>query len=236
MCCWNVDSAGARIETTYPRGASFAIDFETLFSRLHTLKLSPSADSQDQAISSNLFPALPCSLTLLEAPIIIRYFDEASHLSRLPPGLLHLTGPIKWLVDPPPGSKIASSDDAIEELRLDFSNAPLDLQTFTPADSQVWAKSDELNSHSVECWLHKSILEISCLEQEIFWSPALSRSMPTILHTLWLVQVYVDSFNEIARTGWRHFLRRSPRSSFVLCLNPTSASTFRPSVAHFHLD
>ena len=150
------------ISTTYARGKSCAIELETLFPRLHTLKLASSGSIEAGHIFPDIFPALPASLTRLEAPIRLAHDNlTTSYLSLLPPGILHLTGPIEWTV-----YTGLSSEEGIEAMRFDCAHAPSGLQSFPAERLQAWTTEKERENASYDCWLPKSLLEIDWMDSE----------------------------------------------------------------------
>lgn len=206
----NLDKNDNPIVTTYPRGASSAIELETLFPRLHTLILTAREE-----ITSDLFPALPSSLTHLGAVVVLKYHSETKHFSRLPPGLQHLKGLVTWDLDPSSRFSMTNSDEAIDTIRLDCLNAPPTLQTLTTGANLRWAKDDELLSSSYDCWLPRSLLEIDwSLSECPRWSPTLARTVPPNLTSLKLGDIDVDSFGE-TYTNWVADLPRTLTKLYV---------------------
>lgn len=188
----------------YPRGESDVIELETLFPCLHTLTLA-STEHATPSYGPSLFPALPTSLTRLEAAIEL-YYDSpsSSYLSQLPPNIVHMTGPISWTRDDD-----LSEDEFFETIRRDFANAPPSLETFKPGTSQPWAKEEDVSSSFAECWLPKSILEVDYTDYSCpHWSPSLARTLPQNLHTLSLGDINMDSFDD-THTNWIADLPRS---------------------------
>ena len=212
-------------ETTYTRGKSHAIEFETLFPRLHTLKLN--RPTRTGLSSSELIPALPASLTHLEAPLMLRYSKSGSdnkngsdgndskqspsicHLSRLPPNITHL-GPISWRWEGTAG---------FDAMRRDFANAPPSLQTLVFDSSLLWEDDTGDKTTFCECWLPKSLTKVNWpLYNSPPWTPTLARTMPSQLHTLRMGNVDLASFDN-THTNWVADLPRSLTSLFVAPLN-----------------
>ena len=178
--CLNQTTDGLLIETNYARGTSSFIELETLFPRLHTLKLGTTSDDSIEYVDADIFAALPPSLKRLEAPIELRYSSAIrSYFSVLPPQIVHLTGPISWKDEDHPLGEHYN----LRAVRLDCELAPQTLETFPTRKWQPWATADD--SSSFECWLPKSLLEIDwTFETGPDWTPRLAHTMPPNLHTL----------------------------------------------------
>lgn len=206
---WNIDPNGVRITTNYPRGASRAIELDTLFPQLHTLTIT--AD-----VFPELFPALPSSLTELICPISLNYCadGDTSYLAKLPPHIRSLTGPVEWVAYNPylDRSAIPESDDkAINALIRDFSNAPSGLQTITLSESWLFWPTVK------DCWLPKSLTELKWdVENSPTWSPSNARTLPPELLSLALGKVDTDAYRGI---DW---IADLPRSLTKLSVSPES--------------
>lgn len=218
---FNADEAFNRIESTYSRGASVVIELETLFPNLHTLKL--------KIAPHDLFPALPTSLTRLEGHISLDYFSGADthSISKLPPGLLHLTGPVDWTLEDryrsdnayflATTSDVYCSEEAVDAIRLDFANAPPGLQTINVHRHVRWSRPTELHNSSYTFWLPKTLVEIDWTPSNCPpWAPILARSMPPNLHTLLLGEINLEAY-ATANSNWVEDL---PRSITKLAVSP----------------
>lgn len=217
----NLDAECDLITTKYPRGASHAIELDSLFPRLHTLVIPTGTHS------SNLFPALPSSLTRLDATIHMRYDQGPSHFSRLPPSLLQLNGRLSWFIP-------KSGEAAVAEIRRDCANAPAGLQKI-PDTFPLRQASGSSNSPLFECWLPKSLL---VADWETYpWSPTIARTMPPHLLELKLDDSDIAPFEdsnwiaEIPRTLTKLGIKRHTNAkrkvdfaSYAHCLPPALTS------------
>ena len=223
-CIWNWDSDGIhKIETDFPRGKSCAIDFASLFPRLHTLHVL----STRPCLSSDLFPALPTSLTYLDASIELCYgvplsqrkeprltndndlrfqmrsdAAELAHLSKLPPNIAHLSSiECSWY----------SFDglDGFELMQRDFAeNSPASLQSIVEPTIEAVADGFDV------CWLPKSVLEVDWTPFRS-WTPAFARTMPPNLQTLRICNIDKDSYIN-THTNWVADLPRTLTSFYYL--------------------
>lgn len=207
-CFWNWDE-----NINHTRGASLCIELEKLFPRLHTLTLTSSKSHQELPMSAELFPALPSSLTRLEAVFKLSYdFNTTSYLSKLPPNLRDLVGPIIWNRD-----ESLSEDEFFEMIRRDFSEAPASLETMPIWPSQSWAASQELQSSRFKCPLPKSLLEVDFSSSKHAWAPSLASRLPPNLHTLTLGNINLNAFDE---TDW---VEAIPQTVTKLVISPDKA-------------
>lgn len=182
-CVWS-----SRVPIRYARGKSFAIDFEALFPRLHTLKLVPFWVTLTSSLTNDLFAALPSSLTVLDVPI--EFTAPFQPFSTLPPNIRHLQGIVTW----------AQND--IEQLRHCFASAPSSLESINFGYDLSWSKDTV-----AEFWLPKSLLEVEFPDGPS-WTPSLARTMPPKLLTLALVDVDHKAF-ENTNTNWAADLPRT---------------------------
>ena len=211
QCLWQANS------THYTRGSSHAIEFETLFPRLQTLALATKGYSLacPAFIDSSLCAALPSSLTELKVPI--NFTPPYEPLSSLPPNIRHLRGQISWSF----GNM--NEDDALDELRKCFANAPSSLESLSdPATStgSVWAKNIELVTQSEHCWFPKSLLELKWARPCPPFSPSIARTMPPNLHTLQLGDINIESY----RSNPSNWISDLPRSLTNLSIRISDAS------------
>ena len=214
-CIWNwehFEDMSYKRETTYTRGESHAIEFETLFPRLHTLKLQPSGDH----VSADLIPALPASLTHLDAPIALHHgwdgeddYFSLPALSKLPPNIVRLDGEISWKW---------WEAEAFEHMKDDFANAPPSLQTIEFASGLAWKRYYDDEDADTDCWLPKSLVEVDWSKEDCPpWTPTLARTMPSQLHTLLLRDIDLGSFDN-THTNW---VAELPRSLTSLTVAPS---------------
>ena len=197
------------IQTTYSRGQSAAVELDRLFPRLHTLALSSTTSFRARA-TSDLFPALPSSLTRLDAPLALDYDKAPSHLSKLPPNIMYLNKSISWA----PYNEL--SFPAEIALRQDMANAPPNLQTFTAAISQPWGTYLDLEDSTCDCWLPRSLSEIDWSREGPSWSAKIALSVPPNLHTLGLCSIDEASFCREPSDNWIIALPRTLTKLTVL--------------------
>ena len=223
-CIWNSVDVDHVPETTYTRGKSHAIEFETLFPRLHTLVIHLAVHLA--SVSPELIPALPASLTRLDAGLGLSYKNGSennidndgsvgdgsnqsltiSHLSRLPPNIVHLGGPISWSW---------TSSEGFDAMSRDFANAPPSLQTINLCRALPWKRDTDDDEAAFEYWLPKSLVELDWSHSySPHWSPTLARTMPSQLHTLHLGHIDLRSFDN-TYTNWIADLPRSLTSFTV---------------------
>ena len=198
---WNVNGQGHRIKTAFTRGESHAIEFETLFPRLHTLTLGGISPTR-RAYAAELFPALPASLTCLNGAVELVYQClNSSVLSLLPPGIVHLTGPINWDLGASHDSEVTRAD-FLDAIHRDIANAPKSLRTFALKHAGGLLPNDSSNPPIAECFLPKSILEIDLNSvNDPRWNPSIVHLMPPNLRALALGEVDSDSF-ALTHTNW----------------------------------
>ena len=205
--------------TQYPRGPSETIDLETLFPRLHTLKMS---GDETQFITSDVFPALPSSLVSLHAQIRLSSSDTVL-MSALPPKLRKITMPITWTFE------YTDNDASFESLRRNFSSAPPSLQIMNFAPKGLsWATQRRIDTGSYEFLLPNSLLAVDDWSRTSpFWCPSLARSMPSMLQSLTLCNINTSSFRD---TNW---IADLPRTLTNLIVQPDSISIlpFTPYVS-----
>ena len=118
------------IVTQYPRGPSESIDLEALFPRLKSLKFYSWA-----YFTSDFFPALPSSLTSLDASIELTPSDTIL-MSALPPNLRILRTITRWRFDS------ADENASFEAPQLfEFSSKPSILGIFLKRPTMGYSKT-----------------------------------------------------------------------------------------------
>lgn len=170
------------IETEYARGSSNLIDMETLFPRLHTLKLEPCAEVEtDPSIDSSDFAGLPSTLTCLHANFYLNYKADSGVMHLLPRSLRELRGgPIRGF-----------GKSFFERLVADWANAPPQLEIFTG----FYPRKD---IHHLT-WLPRSITEYDGLRPD--WTLTSALSCPPLLQQHSIAGVDLQSFRS-AGTNW----------------------------------
>ena len=176
------------VSTEYPRGRSNLIDLNTLFPRLHTLKLTSSGPLElDPTIEPSNFPGLPSSLTHLTANFDLVYTEEGPNrfLYGLPRSLRELCGAP---FGKPEGHNI------LENLVADFAGAPPSLTSL----KRFW----ENQVRDLD-WLPKSVAKYSGSYPT--WSLYTARTLPPGFQCLEATTIDLRSF-ALASTDWIHEL------------------------------
>lgn len=174
---WTQDSSSL-IETSYKRGKSSLIDFESKFPRLHTLHLEDGGDYFIHGLA-----ALPPSLTILSTLKITISVGEPTIIDQLPPSLLKLDADIEI------------ESGALQGVYLDaWSRAPPHLESIRSIN---WY--DDIETFE---WMPRSLTECH-IPRGVIIAP--TPTLPPLLNSINLISFNASS-SELSNTPWPSML------------------------------